>query len=188
MTAPIAIPREIATARLRLRAPRVDDAEIAFARWTSDAEVARYMSWRRHESVADTRAWLAAMVSAWTHGGAHIAWIIELNEDTGPIGAVGLTVDGHRVSVGYALARDHWRQGFATEATAAVVAVAIELPGVHRVWAYCDVDNPASARVMEKAGMVSEGRLRRWAIHPNVSELPRDVLVYVAPERPRARS
>ncbi len=189
MTSPTALlPREIATARLRLRPPCVDDAEIAFARWTADPEVARYMSWRRHESVADTRAWLAAVVSAWTHGGGHIAWIIELAEHTGPIGAVGLTLDGHRVSVGYALARDYWRQGLATEAAAAVVAVAVDLPGVHRVWAYCDVDNAASARVMEKAGMVFEGKLRRWAVHPNVSELPRDVLVYVAPERRWRRS
>lgn len=57
----------------------------------------------------------------------------------------------------------------------------VDLPGVHRVCAYCDVDNAASARVMEKVGMVHEGTLRRWAIHPNVSDSPRDVLVYVVP-------
>lgn len=41
----------------------------------------------------------------------------------------------------------------------------------------CDVDNPASARVMEKAGMTREGILRRWHIAPNISPEPRDCIV-----------
>ena len=32
---------------------------------------------------------------------------------------------------------------------------------MHRICAYCDVDNIASARVMEKAGMRREGQLRQ---------------------------
>jgi ribosomal-protein-alanine N-acetyltransferase len=46
------------------------------------------------------------------------------------------------------------------------------------VWAVCDVDNLASARVLEKAGMGREGRLRRWVLHPNVSAAPRDCWCY----------
>jgi len=51
-------------------------------------------------------------------------------------------------------------------------------PDIYRVFATCDVDNPASAKVMEKAGMKYEGLLRRYMIHPNVSEEPRDCLMY----------
>jgi RimJ/RimL family protein N-acetyltransferase len=51
-------------------------------------------------------------------------------------------------------------------------------PEIHRVWAVCDVDNLASARVMEKSGMEREGRLRRWAVHPNLSGGPRDFWCY----------
>lgn len=177
----LTLPREITTPRLRLRPPRLDDTDVVFARWTSDTEGARYQSWRPHQSVDDTTAWLGAVIDAWELGRGHIAWLIELPESPGPIGAVGLSFDGHRVSVGYRLAREHWGRGLTTEAVAALVAVVVDLPGVHRVWAYCDVDNAASARVMEKVGMVHEATLRRWAIHPNVSELPRDVLVYVLP-------
>ena len=46
------------------------------------------------------------------------------------------------------------------------------------MWAVCDVDNPASARVMETAGVAREGKLRRWALHPNVSQTPRDFWCY----------
>lgn len=65
-----------------------------------------------------------------------------------------------------------------TEAVRAVVDWAIGQPEMHRVWAVCDVDNKASARVLEKAGMEREGILRRWSIHPNISEFPRDCICY----------
>ena len=42
----------------------------------------------------------------------------------------------------------------------------------------CDVENKASARVMEKAGLEREGMLRHWIIHPNISCKPRDWLSY----------
>jgi RimJ/RimL family protein N-acetyltransferase len=49
---------------------------------------------------------------------------------------------------------------------------------IFRIWAVCDVDNAASARVMEKAGMQREGVLRRWSVHPNISAEPRDSFCY----------
>ena len=69
-----------------------------------------------------------------------------------------------RSEIGFILRRDLWRRGLATEAAGAAVAAALALPTIQLVWAYCDVDNRASARVMEKAGMRSEGVLRRWAV------------------------
>ena len=48
-----------------------------------------------------------------------------------------------------------------TEVVRAVTDWALAQPEVHRVWAVCDVENLASARVMEKAGMAREGKLRR---------------------------
>ena len=65
-----------------------------------------------------------------------------------------------------------------TEAVRAVVSWAISEREVYRVWAVCDVENPASARVMEKAGMQEEGILRRWTMHPNSSDEPRDCYCY----------
>ncbi len=45
------------------------------------------------------------------------------------------------------------------------------------IWRFgdvCDVENVASARVMETAGLTREGVLRRWAVHPNLGDAPRD--------------
>jgi ribosomal-protein-alanine N-acetyltransferase len=82
------------------------------------------------------------------------------------------------MELGYVLARRWWGQGFATEAAEAVVAWALAQEEVHRVWAVCDVDNVASARVLEKIGMHREGRLASWAVMPNLGGVPRDCWCY----------
>ena len=79
---------------------------------------------------------------------------------------------------GYCLARDAWGQGFATEAASQFVTTALEQPELWRVQAFCDLDNPASARVLEKAGLTLEGTLRRHMVLPNLSDTPRDMLCY----------
>ncbi len=65
-----------------------------------------------------------------------------------------------------------------TEAVKAIVDWVLKQESIHRVWAFCDVENLASARVLEKVGMQREGVLRRWMIHPNVSDEPRDCYCY----------
>ena len=40
-------------------------------------------------------------------------------------------------------------------------------------WA-TDVENIASQRVLEKVGVSCEGVLRKYIIHPNISDIPRD--------------
>ena len=65
-----------------------------------------------------------------------------------------------------------------TEALQPLVNWVINQPEIYRVWAVCDCENLASARVLEKIGMTREGVLRRWLIHPNLSDVPRDCLCY----------
>ena len=66
----------------------------------------------------------------------------------------------------------------AAEALRPIVEWSLAQPGIFRVWALCDVDNAASARVLEKVGMRREGLLRRNTMHPNVSDEPRDSYCY----------
>jgi ribosomal-protein-alanine N-acetyltransferase len=54
----------------------------------------------------------------------------------------------------------------------------LKQPDIYRVFATCDVENPASARVMEKVGMQCEGILRKYIVHPNISNGPRDSYMY----------
>jgi len=98
------------------------------------------------------------------------------------IGAIGIVQgsDIHWLSaeLGYWLGEPFWGRGYMTEAVNALIAWALKQQDIYRVWAVCDVDNKASARVMEKAGMQREGVLTRWSVHPNLSPEPRDSYCY----------
>ena len=78
---------------------------------------------------------------------------------------------------GYVLARKFWRHGFAAEALTFLVNWTLAQSTIYRAWAYCDVENLASLRVMEKAGMTREGVLRRWHTCPTLGLEPRDCIV-----------
>jgi RimJ/RimL family protein N-acetyltransferase len=84
----------------------------------------------------------------------------------------------HRLEFGYVLARRWWGQGLMTEALTEVGGWALRQEHIFRVGSVCDVDNIGSARVMEKSGLTREGLLRRWLVHPNVDEQPRDCFSY----------
>ncbi|RYH27828.1 MAG: N-acetyltransferase [Alcaligenaceae bacterium] len=54
-----------------------------------------------------------------------------------------------------------WGRGYATEAVVAILALGFNDLQLHRIEAGCAVDNIASIRVLEKAGMQREGRCRK---------------------------
>lgn len=86
-------------------------------------------------------------------------------EAAGGIGFV-MMPDVERVSaeIGYWLGEPFWGRGIVTDAVVAVTHHAIETHGFTRVFALPFASNQASCRVLEKAGYVLEGRLRRSAI------------------------
>ena len=86
-------------------------------------------------------------------------------EAVGGIGYV-LQHDVERVSaeVGYWLGETFWGRGITSEALAAVTRYAIEQHSLTRLFAVPFAYNTASCRVLEKAGYIVEGRLRRSAI------------------------
>jgi ribosomal-protein-alanine N-acetyltransferase len=94
----------------------------------------------------------------------HFAIVVD-GEACGGIG-LQLQTDVFRrsVEIGYWLGEAHWGRGIMTEAVSAVTAYAIERLGVCRVFAGVFDPNPASARVLEKAGYVLEARLRRAVV------------------------
>lgn len=170
-------PETIQTGRLLLRRPVDMDASALFNGYARDPEVVRHLTWRPHQRIAETHEFLARCRVGWD-AGVDLTWAITLHGDDTLIGMIGARPRGFKTDIGYVLARPHWGQGIMTEAARVIVDLAFTDPAVHRVWAVCDFDNHASARVMEKAGLTREGVLRRWIVHPNVSPDPRDALCY----------
>jgi [ribosomal protein S5]-alanine N-acetyltransferase len=172
------LPMRIETERMVLRPPRLSDAASVFGEYAQDPAVTRYLTWRPHADVAETRAYLDRCEAGWASG-RELIWALTFREhEAGVIGMIGLRPAGHKADIGYVLGRRFWGRGLMPEAGRAVLAEAFRDEGVHRIWAVCDVENTASARVLDKLGMTREGLLCRWIVHPNVSPLPRDALVY----------
>jgi len=173
-------PETFSTARLAARLPRIDDAEAIFAAYASDPEVTRYLSWRHYTEVEPVREFLRGVRAVWEAGetSGHYAWLLCRKGTDRPIGSIGVGFNVHGALVGYVLGRAHWGQGLMTEAVSYVAVWALAQPPLYRVWAFCDAENFASARVLEKAGLQCEGLLRRWHACPTIGPEPRDCLVY----------
>ncbi|MDQ0429310.1 RimJ/RimL family protein N-acetyltransferase [Planomicrobium stackebrandtii] len=63
--------------------------------------------------------------------------------------------------IGYILHPDYWGQGIASDLALVLLKFGFEERRLHRIEARCDPQNMGSQRVLEKAGMVKEGRLRQ---------------------------
>jgi RimJ/RimL family protein N-acetyltransferase len=166
-------PNAFATTRLILRPISPADAAPIFDTYAQDPEVTRYMTWRPHRSLAETEAYVARCLAAPSH--LSRTYVLVGRRDEGIRGAFALRQPGsYRLGYGYVLARQWWGHGLMTEALVGVAHWALNRDDIWRIGDVCDVENRASARVMEKAGMTREGLLQRWIIHPNVSAEPRD--------------
>lgn len=170
-------PREARTERLVLRWPVIEDTQAIFEEYATDPEVTRYLTWVPHKEPATVMEFLAGVIKQNESGGWY-SWALCKPEDDRVIGMVAGRVCGHMVDIGYVLGRKHWGNGYMTESASWLAEWALQLPGVFRVWAVCDIENMASARVLEKSQFQREGILRRWINHPNRSDEPRDCYVY----------
>lgn len=172
-------PNNWETKRLHLRPATVAEAADAFESYTANPQVSRYMTWRPHRTLAETEQYLRRCEDAWRQRTV-FPWSLWLKSDGSFAGVLEARVKQHSVDIGYVLAPRLWRRGLMSEAVGGLVQWAMNHPEVYRIWAVCDVDNVASARLLESVGMQLEGTLRRWLIHPNISEQPRDCLCYAA--------
>lgn len=171
-------PERVDTDRLILRRPTAADADAIYTTYAADPEVTTYVGFRRHRSVADTRAFLQFSDTQWSHWPAG-PYVAILRRTGVLIGSSGLMFESRwRAATGYVFAKDYWGQGFATEALRAMVRLAGDC-GVQRLYAICHHTHGASARVLEKGGFTLEGTLRRYAEFPNLGPgTLHDVLCY----------
>lgn len=162
-----------------LRRPERADAQSIFVQYAQDPEVTRYLIWRPHQNLAESQAWIDRCIAEFDEQ-ANLKLVIVPNDTNEAIGMIDAVVDGHQVVVGYVLAKKYWGMGIMTSSLREVCRYFLVRPNIYRVFATHDLDNPASGRVMEKAGMRFEGILRRASMLPNLSSEPRDAKLWAA--------
>lgn len=105
--------------------------------------------------------WIADQEQA-CEAGAAASFAITLVENATFIGSIGLDiVQSHRhARLSYWLGLPYWNQGYATEAVRVVLRYGFLQLNLHRIYSPHFQGNAASGRVLRKAGMTYEGRMR----------------------------
>ncbi len=146
------------TARLRLRAFRPADAPDV-QRLAGERAVAATTATMPHpypDGLAP--AWIATHADVWRDQ-RELVLAITLRATGELVGCIGLRFEtiNEKAELGYWVGRPHWGRGYASEAARALVAYGFEALGLMRIQAHYMAHNPASGRVMEKAGLRREG-------------------------------
>ncbi|MEQ9098229.1 MAG: GNAT family N-acetyltransferase [Imperialibacter sp.] len=165
MTAP-QVKEQFETERLKIRKIVPTDTPHVFDTYASLKKSTKYISWPTHKSVEkDTLPFVDYALQAWNAGTDFTYLIFDLTGT--PVGSIGFINEKGRVSFGYILGPAFWGKGFIVEVLNEMLPWFAAQVWVYRLWACCDVDNVASKRVLEKAGLQFEGRIADWAVFPN---------------------
>jgi RimJ/RimL family protein N-acetyltransferase len=138
----------VETSRLILRPPRLEDLD-AWAAMMADPETARFIGGTMPRAV--TWRSIMTMIGSWHANG--FAMFSVIDKETGRwIGRVGpwMPEGWPGTEIGWAVVREYWGRGFATEAAAASIDWAFDHLGWTQIIHSIAPDNAASERVARK--------------------------------------
>jgi RimJ/RimL family protein N-acetyltransferase len=154
---------EIETERLRLRPLGVGDLEAWHSQLFSDPEVTRYLPVRNPIPREDSVERLASQVDSWRVRGFGV-WAVLDKASYQLVGHSGFVTPEapDRIELIYALGRDWWGRGLATEAAAACLRHGFEVLNFTEIVALSFPENGPSIHVMHKLGFVFEDIVARF--------------------------
>ena len=140
------------TERLILRKFIENDVEAIF-RLRNDAEMMRFIR-EPQKSKTESARWLKMVSSRWESEKIGFCAVIEKTSNK-VIGWCGLwkLIETDEIEVGYAIAKEFWKKGLASEAAEAFLRYGFETLNLEKIAAVARPENTASRRVMEKLGM-----------------------------------
>ena len=166
-------PTTLKTKRLILRPPGPADAP-ALQSYLIDRRVAETTARIPHPyPEGGALEWIARVESEWATGVA-VAFVICLRNTGELVGCISLfRGEDPGLEAGYWIGVPHWKRGYATEALHRLLRYAFNQLACPRVGAKHFAHNPASGRVMEKAGLPFEriipgGSSREGVIYDSV--------------------
>jgi ribosomal-protein-alanine N-acetyltransferase len=146
--------------RILLRPVDLADAPDMFA-YASDEETTRFV-FETHRNRAMTEEAIANYFMAAPAG----KYAIVVRDTKKMIGTIDIRPNptDRIAEIGYTLNKDHRGNGYMTEASKLITALAFEVLELEKVFAMHDILNPASGEVMKRIGMQPEGILRRHKV------------------------
>src|SRR5258706_4868721 len=147
------------TSRLIIRNFKDSDLE-SFLSYRNDPEVAKYQGW--HTPYVREQGLKLIEEMSDLHAPKQGHWLqlaIELKETVEMIGDLGCFInsdDARQAVIGFTIASNHWRKGYAVEAISGLLEFLFDDLDLHRVVADCDVENSGSWQTLEKLGFRRE--------------------------------
>jgi ribosomal-protein-alanine N-acetyltransferase len=156
---------QLETERLLIREFTPNDTEAVHS-YASDPDVVRYMIWGPN-SEQDTKDHIQRCLNMQKQNPrVDYEFAVVLKDTSQLIGGCGLHLEEpSQAEFGYCFHANHWGQGYATEASMALLQFGFGELGLHRMFATCRPANIGSARVMQKVGIKYEGHLREHMRH-----------------------
>jgi RimJ/RimL family protein N-acetyltransferase len=157
MNAPVMI-TSLQTERLLLRPFTINDAEFILT-LLNEPSFLRYIGDKKIRNLDDARHYiLNGPIASYERHGFGLC-MVELRESHTPIGMCGLLKRDELSDpdIGFALLPDFWSQGFAFEASTAVLNDARDRLKLQRIVAITSVDNDASINLLQRLGFTFEG-------------------------------
>lgn len=155
---------QVETQRLIIRDLNMEDW-IDVHKYASNHEVTEYMMWGPN-SEDETKAYIEQQITKQLSvDRTDYEFGVICKETNIFIGGCGMYTKGHNAEIGYCLNPQFWGNGYATEASKAMLLLGFENFKVHRIFATCRPGNIASANVLRRVGMKQEGHLREHMWH-----------------------
>ncbi len=156
---------KLETERLHLRRFTPDDLEIYAARIFADPDVMRYLPKRDSLPAERAQRTMDFFNTHWTQF-PYGPWAVQEKASGELIGHCGLRLiaEINETEVLYALGKDFWGNGFATEAARASVDFGFKQIGLERIIALAVPENIASRKVMAHCGLQYEKEIQLFGL------------------------
>lgn len=166
---------ELKTDRLLLRPLAMEDLEL-YHSYASDKDNTTYMYYLPYDTVEETRQYLRRVADEWQKEQASLYEFAVMRREE-QIGTVSVTVNDGRTDgeLAWIIDKRHWKNGYASEAAAAVLYFAVNELKLLRVFACCDYRNKGSYRLMKKIGLTLEND-DGIRIYPKTAEKAREIV------------
>ena len=170
--------KTIITNRLILRKFKIEDANEMYHNWATDPLCCKFLHWDVHQNLEETKSIIKNWIDKYDNGSYN--WVVEkkdTHELIGSICAVTINKNDNIVELGYCYGSKFWGKGYATEALRNVILYLLNECDVYLIEARHISGNPASGKVMAKAGMHLDAVLKNRRINKYTKER-NDQIIY----------
>lgn len=170
--------KTLETNRLILRKFTIQDAEGMYNNWVTDKECCKYLSWDVHKNIEETIELLQKWIEQYNDN--YYNWVVELKQTKEIIGSISVIENNKKnlyCELAYCYGSKYWNNGYATEALRRVIDYLLNECNYNLIEADHILENVASGKVMEKAGMNKEAILKQRLFNKNLNKIC-DIVVY----------